>query len=115
MVSGMHTAGIITCDYIYGGFSGKIYNNQGNPIFNSEDASFGGTLYGDVVAGSSGISTFKDVMYTSIANANITRFLHIINQLPDMRRLLGDSADFSMHHLVTILYLDGFRSGQPHN
>ena len=77
MVSGMHTAGIITCDYIFGGFSGKIYNNQGNPIFNSEDASFGGTLYGDVVAGSSGISTFKDVTVTGVITATDANFRNI--------------------------------------
>ena len=77
MVSGMHTAGIITCQYIFGGFSGKIYNNQGNPIFNSEDASFGGTLYGDVVAGSSGISTFKDVTVTGVITATDANFRNI--------------------------------------
>ena len=77
MVSGMHTAGIITCDYIFGGFSGKIYNNQGNPIFNSEDASFGGTLYGDVVAGSSGFSTFKDVSVTGVITAADATFRNI--------------------------------------
>ena len=77
MVSGMHTAGIITCDYIYGGFSGKIYNNQGNPIFNSEDASFGGTVYGDVVAGSSGLSTFKDLNVTGVITATDANFRNI--------------------------------------
>ena len=77
MVSGMHTAGIITCQYIFGGFSGKIYNNQGNPIFNSEDASFGGTLYGDVVAGSSGISTFKDVTVTGVITATDANFRNL--------------------------------------
>lgn len=77
MVSGMHTAGIITCQYIFGGFSGKIYNNQGNPIFNSEDASFGGTLYGDVVAGSSGLSTFKDLNVTGVITATDANFRNI--------------------------------------
>ena len=109
MVSGMHTAGIITCQYIFGGFSGKIYNNQGNPIFNSEDASFGGTLYGDVVAGSSGISTFKDVNVTGVATiANIAMASTQSSiTLPDSAEIvLGDSADFSMHHDGDHTYLD---------
>ena len=58
--------GIITANYLYGGFSGKIYNNQGNPIFDSETASFGGIVFGDVVAGSSGISTFKDLIVSGV-------------------------------------------------
>ena len=77
MVSGMHTAGIITCDYIYGGFSGKIYNNTGNPIFDSATASFGGTLYGDVVAGSSGLSTFKDLNVTGVITATDANFRNL--------------------------------------
>ena len=113
MVSGMHTAGIITCDYIYGGFSGKIYNNQGNPIFNSEDASFGGTVFGDVVAGSSGLSTFKDLNVTGVATiANIAMASTQSSiTLPDSAEIiLGDSADFSIHHDGDHTYLD--ESGQ---
>ena len=69
-VSGVVTAGIVTTEYMYGGFIGTMYNTVGNPIARSEDASFSGTFYGDHLSGTSGFSTFKDVMMTGVTTAS---------------------------------------------
>ena len=58
--------GIVTAEYHFGGFIGTFYNTTGNPILRSADESFGGTVYGDIISGNSGFSTFKNVMISGV-------------------------------------------------
>ena len=96
IVAGFVTAGIVTAEYHYGGFIGTFYNETGNPILRSEDASFGGTVYGDIYCGTSGFSTFKDMNASGVLTAS-----HI-----DARQGLG---------IITTNYLYGGFIGTIYN
>ena len=65
------TVGILTAEYMYGGFIGTIYNTTGNPILRSEDATFGGDVYGNVISNvNSGFSTFNDAAFSGVLTAS---------------------------------------------
>ena len=100
LISGMTTVGILTAEYMYGGFIGTVYNNTGNPILRSEDATFGGDVYGNIYAGTSGFSTFKDVSVTGVGT-----FAEV--KLPDSAEItLGDSDDLKIYHDGSHSYID---------
>ncbi len=59
-------SGLATADLFRGRLEGTVYNSNGNPVLIPDEPSFGGDVYGNVIAGSSGLSTFKDVHVTGV-------------------------------------------------